>query len=260
MHQGYNDIAGSCGNEKAQQYKYNGKELEQSFGLNSYEMDLRQYDPATGRWVVQDPIVHHEYSPYSAFDNNPVYWSDPSGADATAYMLNGNLVGATFTGQDAIDAFFHLTDGSPEKIFEAALTKFYEFEDFDENNGNGGGGGDPKKKKASKKTSKKTSTIGGAGLVLTAEIVEAAGVLGSLSWVSVFGTALLLNGDSSPDRFAEFAQYGGVAGSWPWQHAASRDIVENINSRKNNSGYYMHYTSMKSALMLYGKVKLSNQD
>ena len=108
---------------------------------------------------------------------------------------------------------------------EAFAAKFYEFSDFDENNGNGGGGGDPKKKKASKKTSKKTSTIGGAGLVLTAEIVEAAGVLGSLSWVSVFGTALLLNGDSSPDRFAEFAQYGGVAGSWPWQHAASRDIV-----------------------------------
>ena len=140
LHQGYNDIAGSCGNEQAQQYKYNGKELEQSFGLNIYEMDLRQYDPATGRWTVMDPIVHHEYSPYSAFDNNPVYWSDPSGADATTYMLNGNLVGATFTGQDAIDAFFHLTDGSPEKIFEAAVTKFYEFEDFDENNGNGGGG------------------------------------------------------------------------------------------------------------------------
>ncbi len=87
-----------------------------------------------------------------------MYWSDPSGADATAYTLNGNLVGATFTGKDAIDAFFHLTDGSPEKTFEVALTKFYEFSDFDENNGNGGGGGDPFVGK--KVLNAKTSTLG----------------------------------------------------------------------------------------------------
>lgn len=43
---------------------------------------MRQYDPATGRWVVQDPVVHHDMSPYNAFDNNPVFWADPSGADS----------------------------------------------------------------------------------------------------------------------------------------------------------------------------------
>ncbi|SFO39145.1 RHS repeat-associated core domain-containing protein [Paenimyroides ummariense] len=48
-------------------------------------MDLRQLDPAIGRWLVQDPVVHHDYSPYSAFDNNPVYWSDPSGANSVRY-------------------------------------------------------------------------------------------------------------------------------------------------------------------------------
>ena len=31
---------------------------------------------------MQDPVIHHNYSPYSAFDNNPVFWSDPSGADS----------------------------------------------------------------------------------------------------------------------------------------------------------------------------------
>ncbi|MDO5638148.1 MAG: RHS repeat-associated core domain-containing protein [Myroides sp.] len=60
----------------------NGAEYEGNFRLNGYEMDLRQYDPAIARWVVQDPVIHHEYSPYSAFDNNPVFWSDPSGADS----------------------------------------------------------------------------------------------------------------------------------------------------------------------------------
>ncbi|WP_415782698.1 RHS repeat-associated core domain-containing protein, partial [Flavobacterium jumunjinense] len=64
------------------QYKYNGKELQTELGLNMYDMDMRDYDPAIGRWVNQDPIVHFGMSPYSAFDNNPVFWADPSGADS----------------------------------------------------------------------------------------------------------------------------------------------------------------------------------
>jgi len=30
-------------------------------------------------------VTHYEYSTYNAFDNNPVFWADPSGADATTY-------------------------------------------------------------------------------------------------------------------------------------------------------------------------------
>ena len=63
-------------------YKFNGKEYNEDLGLNVNEMDLRHYDPAIARWVVQDPVTHFDYSPYSAFDNNPVFWADPSGADA----------------------------------------------------------------------------------------------------------------------------------------------------------------------------------
>ena len=63
-------------------YKYNGKEFQDELGLNMYAMDMRQYDPAIGRWVVQDPVVHHSMSPYNSFDNNPVFWADPSGADS----------------------------------------------------------------------------------------------------------------------------------------------------------------------------------
>ena len=63
-------------------YKYNGKEWQDELSLNMYDMDMRQYDPAIARWVVQDPVVHFDYSPYSAFDNNPVFWADPSGADS----------------------------------------------------------------------------------------------------------------------------------------------------------------------------------
>ncbi|MDI9308639.1 MAG: DUF6443 domain-containing protein [Limnohabitans sp.] len=62
-------------------YKYNGKELQDELGLNMYAMDMRQYDPAIGRWIVQDPVVHHDVSPYVAFNNNPVYFADPDGRD-----------------------------------------------------------------------------------------------------------------------------------------------------------------------------------
>ena len=139
QHQGYNDIANSCRSEEAEAYQLNGKEYEDSFGLNIYEMDLRQLDPAIGRWVVQDPVVHHEYSPYSAFDNNPVFWSDPSGADADRYVdKNGRLVGAGFTGQDAIDAYLTLI-GDSSKTFEVAVENTYEFETTPGDDGGGGG-------------------------------------------------------------------------------------------------------------------------
>ena len=49
---------------------------------NSYTTEFRQLDPRTGRWWSTDPITHPQYSPYSTFDNNPIYYSDPSGADS----------------------------------------------------------------------------------------------------------------------------------------------------------------------------------
>jgi hypothetical protein len=45
-------------------------------------MDFRDYDPAIARWTGIDPVTHHNMSPYMAFDGNPVFWADPSGADA----------------------------------------------------------------------------------------------------------------------------------------------------------------------------------
>lgn len=62
-------------------YKFENKELQDELGLNLYDFGLRQYDPAIGRWTSMDPVTHFEQSPYVAFDNNPVFWTDPDGAD-----------------------------------------------------------------------------------------------------------------------------------------------------------------------------------
>ena len=77
-HTGYNDqITG-----REHPYKYNGVEYNEALGLNLYEMPLRQYDPAIAKWISIDPVTHYSQSTYNAFDNNPVFWADPSGADA----------------------------------------------------------------------------------------------------------------------------------------------------------------------------------
>lgn len=48
-------------------------------------MDWRSYDPTIGRWIAMDPVTHFSMSPYTAFDNNPIYWRDPSGMDSEYY-------------------------------------------------------------------------------------------------------------------------------------------------------------------------------
>ena len=85
---------------KSYKYKYNGKEYQDELGLNMYDMDMRQYDPAIGRWIVQDPVVHLSVSPYTAFENNPVIFSDPTGAD-----VSEDEKGTYFTGVDAQNFF-----------------------------------------------------------------------------------------------------------------------------------------------------------
>jgi RHS repeat-associated protein len=82
-HKGYNDVISSNGNSTAQKFKYNGIELEESLGLNLYEMDVRMYDPSIARFNGIDPVTHHSQGTSVAFDNNPVYWADPSGANSS---------------------------------------------------------------------------------------------------------------------------------------------------------------------------------
>lgn len=89
-HEGYNTGISSLGSDVGKKFKFNGIEFEESAGLGLYEMEFRQYDPAIARFTSLDPVIHHSMSPYMAFDANPIFWADPSGADA----INGESVGA----------------------------------------------------------------------------------------------------------------------------------------------------------------------
>ena len=70
-------------------YGYNGVEFNDDLGLNLHEMDLRLYDPAIARFNGFDPVTHFSQGTSVAFDNNPVYWADPSGGDSDSLWANG---------------------------------------------------------------------------------------------------------------------------------------------------------------------------
>jgi RHS repeat-associated protein len=67
-------------------YGYNGMELdpEMKGKGNEYTTEFRQYDPRVGRWMSLDPLMMQFpwISPYCAFDNNPVFYTDPMGLAA----------------------------------------------------------------------------------------------------------------------------------------------------------------------------------
>jgi RHS repeat-associated protein len=68
-------------------YQYNGKELQDDFGLYWYDYGARFYDPALGRFHTLDPMAekHHELTSYAYCANNPILFIDPDGRD---YYLN----------------------------------------------------------------------------------------------------------------------------------------------------------------------------
>ncbi|MCI5057636.1 MAG: RHS repeat-associated core domain-containing protein, partial [Flavobacteriales bacterium] len=64
-------------------YQYNGKEMNDEFGLNWLDYGARWYDPSIGRWTVIDKLAEHpsqlDLSPYASFWNNPATFNDPDG-------------------------------------------------------------------------------------------------------------------------------------------------------------------------------------
>jgi RHS repeat-associated protein len=82
-------------------YKFNGKELDDETG--NYYYGARYYNPKFSFWLSVDPLVETTMQPYSAFNNNPVFYTDPTGMIAEPiYDEEGKHLGNTkegFTGQ-----------------------------------------------------------------------------------------------------------------------------------------------------------------
>jgi RHS repeat-associated protein len=62
-------------------YQYNGKELNEDFGLNWNDYGARFYDATLGRWNAVDPMAekYYAFSSYVYVLNNPINLIDPNG-------------------------------------------------------------------------------------------------------------------------------------------------------------------------------------
>ncbi|MBI3133518.1 MAG: hypothetical protein HYZ14_02475 [Bacteroidetes bacterium] len=74
-------------NGSASDYRYGLNGMEKDSEIkgegNSYTTDFRLYDPRIGKWLSLDPAEkkYPGFSPYNAFLDNPMYYSDPRGDD-----------------------------------------------------------------------------------------------------------------------------------------------------------------------------------
>ena len=60
-------------------FKFNGKELDDDFGLQHYDFHARAYNPQLGRMNGVDPLAKFELTPTHFCSNNPINRIDPTG-------------------------------------------------------------------------------------------------------------------------------------------------------------------------------------
>jgi len=76
------------------EYRYGFNEMEKDDELkgngNSYTTQFRGYDPRIGRWFSIDRLSskYPHQSPYIGFNNNPIYFKDPTGLEGDPPNVN----------------------------------------------------------------------------------------------------------------------------------------------------------------------------
>jgi len=93
LQKGYNNVVSSNANSSAEKYKYQGQELEEELGKDTYAFQWRDYDPATLRFGKIDRFAekYYDQSPYSFSQNNPVVFQEVKGDSIKVSFRTGFL-------------------------------------------------------------------------------------------------------------------------------------------------------------------------
>ena len=88
----FGGIMAESSGQSVQPWKYGGKELDRTHGLDTYDYGARQYAPILGRWDRMDPLCEKYYSvsPYAYCGGNPVNRIDPDGREIWIYYDDEN--------------------------------------------------------------------------------------------------------------------------------------------------------------------------
>ncbi|QQS27538.1 MAG: hypothetical protein IPM47_11570 [Sphingobacteriales bacterium] len=81
-------------------YQYNGKELNEDFGLHWMDYGARWYDPQINRWGQVDPLAekYYAWNGYNYTFNNPLKYTDPDGRNP--WYVNENTGEAQWRDED----------------------------------------------------------------------------------------------------------------------------------------------------------------
>ena len=94
----FGGLMGDSRNAATQPYKYIGKELDRTHGLDWYDNGARHYDPVTGRWNVMDALAekYYPWSPYVSCGDDPVNAVDPNGMAPGDIFTSADLAATDF--------------------------------------------------------------------------------------------------------------------------------------------------------------------
>jgi len=97
---------------------------------NSYTTDFRQYDHRIGRWLSLDPMAtkYPNISPYAAFANNPLIFTDPGGDTIVIVLVNSTddptiyAVGQNIVKEQVNDGVFIVVGhGNINDVFDKSI-------------------------------------------------------------------------------------------------------------------------------------------